>query len=144
MVSSRRDTGSDCTLPAGAAISDSASVHAGRDPVILVRGFQGSTDSSVFEEYIEQLLPLMGRRPEPKSVLVMDNASFHYTGRIQQMCDDACVKLVYLPLYSPDLNPVEEEFFFLAELKAFIKKIGRDMRKILSRAFTPSWSGALI
>jgi transposase len=35
------------------------------------------------------------------------------------MCADAGVKLVYLPPYSPDLNPVEE--FFL-ELKAFIKR----------------------
>ena len=35
------------------------------------------------------------------------------------MCDDAEVKLVYLPPYSPDLNPVEE---FFAELKQFIKK----------------------
>jgi transposase len=35
------------------------------------------------------------------------------------MCLDAGVKLVYLPPYSPDLNPIEE---FFAELKAFIKK----------------------
>jgi len=35
------------------------------------------------------------------------------------MCRDASVKLVYLPPYSPDLNPIEE---FFAELKAFIKK----------------------
>jgi len=90
-----------------------------QDGVLLVRVFQGSTDSTVFEEYIEQLLPLMGRWPEPKPVLVMDNASFHHTERIEQMCHDAGVKLVYLPPYSPDLNPIEE---FFAELKAFIKK----------------------
>jgi transposase len=73
----------------------------------------------VFEEFIEQLLPLCGKWPEPKSVLVMDNASFHHTERIQQMCHDAGVKLVYLPPYSPDLNPIEE---FFAELKSFIKR----------------------
>ena len=49
----------------------------------------------------------------------MDNASFHHTERIQELCDDAGVKLVYLPPYSPDLNPIEELF---AELKAFIKR----------------------
>jgi transposase len=49
----------------------------------------------------------------------MDNASFHHTERIKQMCDLAGVKLVYLPPYSPDLNPIEE---FFSELKAFIKK----------------------
>jgi hypothetical protein len=35
------------------------------------------------------------------------------------MCYKASVKLLYLPPYSPDLNPIEE---FFAELKAFIKK----------------------
>jgi transposase len=49
----------------------------------------------------------------------MDNASFHHTERIEQMCHDAGVKLVYLPPYSPDLNPIEE---FFTELKAFIKR----------------------
>lgn len=49
----------------------------------------------------------------------MDNASFHHIERIEQMCADVGVKLVYLPPYSPGLNPIEE---FFAELKAFIKK----------------------
>jgi transposase len=49
----------------------------------------------------------------------MENASFHRTERIEQMCAEAGVKLLYLPPYSPDLNPIEE---FFAELKAFIKK----------------------
>jgi transposase len=49
----------------------------------------------------------------------MDNASFHHSDRIEEMCRDAGVKVVYLPPYSPDLNPIEELF---AELKAFIEK----------------------
>jgi len=49
----------------------------------------------------------------------MDNASFHHSERIEQMCLDAVVKLLYLPPYSPDLNPIEE---FFAELRAFIKR----------------------
>lgn len=49
----------------------------------------------------------------------MDNASFHYTERIAQMCSDAGVKLVYLPPYSLDFNPIEE---FFAELKGFIRR----------------------
>jgi hypothetical protein len=89
-----------------------------QDGIIFARVFQGSTDATVFEECIEQLLPLCGKWPEKRSVLVMDNASFHHTARIEQMCRDAGVKLVYLPPYSPDLNPIEE---FFAELKAFIK-----------------------
>lgn len=90
-----------------------------QDGVILARVFQGFTDSTLFEDFIEQLLPLCGRWPEPNSVLVMDNASFHHTERIEQLCYEAKVKLVYLPPYLPDLNPIEE---FFAELKAFIKQ----------------------
>jgi hypothetical protein len=54
-----------------------------QDGVILARVFQGSTDSTVFEDFIEQLLPLCGKWPKPKSILVMDNASFHHTERIE-------------------------------------------------------------
>jgi DDE superfamily endonuclease len=57
-----------------------------QDGVILVRVFQGSTDATVFEELIEQLIPLCGKWPEPKSVLVMDSASFHHIARIEQKC----------------------------------------------------------
>jgi len=89
------------------------------DGIMLLHMFQGSTDSAVFEDFLEQLLPLCSKWPEPKSVLVMDYASFHYTERITQICCDAGVKLVYLSPYSPDLNPIEE---FFAELKAFIKQ----------------------
>jgi transposase len=49
----------------------------------------------------------------------MDNASFRRSERIEPMCLDKGVKLVYLPPYSPDLNPIEELF---AELKAFIRQ----------------------
>jgi transposase len=90
-----------------------------QDGVILSCIFKGSTDGSFFESFIEQHLRHCGRWPEPKSVLVMDNASFHPSDRIKQLCSDANVKLLYLPPYSPDFNPIEE---FFAELKARIKK----------------------
>jgi transposase len=90
-----------------------------QDGIILARVFQGSTNSTMFEDFIEQLLHHCGRWPEPRSVLIMDNASIHRSEKIEQLCADAGVKLVYLPPYSPDLNPIEE---FFAELKAFIKK----------------------
>jgi transposase len=89
-----------------------------QDGVIFARVYEGTTDSTFFEDFVEQLLPSMNPWPGPKSVLVMDNAPIHHTERIQQMCRDARVKLVYLPPYSPDFNPIEE---FFAELKAFIK-----------------------
>jgi transposase len=49
----------------------------------------------------------------------MDNASFHPTLKIEQMCAESGVKIIYLHPYSPDLNPIEE---FFSELKQFIKR----------------------
>jgi transposase len=49
--------------------------------------------------------------------VVIDNASFYHSERISQMCVDVGVKLVYLPPYSPDLNPIEA---FFAELKSVV------------------------
>ena len=90
-----------------------------QDGIMMSRIFKGSTDAAFFESFIEQLLQHCGRWPEPKSVLVMDNASFHHSDRIKTLWAEAGVKLLYLPPYSLDFNPIEE---FFAELKAHIKK----------------------
>jgi transposase len=52
-------------------------------------------------------------------VIIIDNISFHYSDRVKQLCSDIGVRLLYLPPYSLDFNPIEE---FFAELKAYIKK----------------------
>jgi transposase len=96
-----------------------------QDGVLFSQVFQGTTDSVVYEDFIEQLLHHCRPYPEPHSVLVIDNASFHYSDRIKEMCRNAGVILVYLPPYSPDLNPIE----FFAELKAFIKKQWHEYEK---------------
>ena len=99
---------------------------------MFARVFQGTTDATVFEDFIEQLLLHCGRFPEPKSVIIMDNASFHRTERVEQLCHDAGVKLLYLPPYSPDLNPIEE---FFAELKAFIKRNWKEYAENSAQGF---------
>jgi hypothetical protein len=50
----------------------------------------------------------------------MDNAFFYYLPRVEQLCLNAGVKLLYLPPYSLDFNPIEEYF---AKLKGYIKKV---------------------
>lgn len=52
-------------------------------------------------------------------MLVMDNASFHHSANLEQMCADAGVKLIHLPPYSPDFNLIEELFVVL---KMYIKR----------------------
>ncbi|KAF5611240.1 hypothetical protein F25303_14499, partial [Fusarium sp. NRRL 25303] len=62
----------------------------------------------------------------------MDNASFHHNDELEPMCAEAGVKLLYLPPYSPDFNPIEEYF---AELKNFIKKPGPELSELFKKDF---------
>jgi len=57
-----------------------------QDGVICTRVFQGSTHSTVFEDFIEQTLLHMNSWPEENSVLIMNNASIHRTEQIKQIC----------------------------------------------------------
>lgn len=101
--------------------------------VIYFEVYKGTTNAAVFERFIERLLTHCRPWPEPRSVLVMDNASFHHSERVKKMCCDAGVKIVYLPPYSPHLNPIEE---FFAELKAFLKSQWTAYNGTTDREFT--------
>lgn len=52
-------------------------------------------------------------------MLVMDNASFHFYNEIVSVIREANVRLLYLPMYFPDLNPIKAFFY---DLKAYICK----------------------
>ena len=43
----------------------------------------------------------------PGQVVILDNATFHKGGRIQNLVEQAGCQLIYLPPYSPDLNKIE-------------------------------------
>ncbi|KAJ5406279.1 hypothetical protein N7465_007563 [Penicillium sp. CMV-2018d] len=51
-----------------------------QDSIVLSRIFGSSTDTGVFKDFLSQLLRHCGRWPEPKSVLVVDDASFSPLG----------------------------------------------------------------
>jgi transposase len=65
---------------------------------------EGSCNRSVFEIWLETcLIPVL----KPGQVVVMDNATFHKGGRIEQLIQQAGCQLLYLPAYSPDFNRIE-------------------------------------
>jgi transposase len=49
------------------------------------------------------LLPLV----RPGQVIIRDNAPFHNSHRIRELIEQAGGELLFLPSYSPDLNPIE-------------------------------------
>ena len=67
----------------------------------------GSVNTLVFTAWVEQiLLPNLPKQ----SVIVMDNASFHKGSALQKKIEDSGHTLLYLPPYSPDLNPIEHKW----------------------------------
>jgi transposase len=66
-----------------------------------------------FEAFLcDGLLPVLERG----SVIVLDNARFHHGGQIQALVEKAGCSLLYLPPYSPDLNPIELAWSYLKNL----------------------------
>jgi transposase len=68
------------------------------------------------EGWLEQyLLPLV---PE-NAVIFMDNASFHRKSVLFDLVDEGGCSLMFIPKYSPDLNPIEYQLW--ANLKNFLR-----------------------
>jgi transposase len=55
-------------------------------------------------------------------IVVMDNLSAHRPKRIRELIEQQGCKLLYLPAYSPDLNPIEEAF---AKIKTLLRLRGK-------------------
>jgi transposase len=77
---------------------------------------EGATTREVFETYIERIV---GPALRPGQIIVMDNLSSHKGERVRELIEERGCELIYLPPYSPDLNPIEETF---AKLKALLRR----------------------
>ena len=73
----------------------------------------GAVNQEAFESFVEQVLIKTLSRGD---VVVMDNLSSHKGARVKQLIESAGATLLYLPPYSPDLNPIEMAFSKLKQL----------------------------
>jgi transposase len=89
---------------------------------------EGATTKVVFEAYLERVLAPALR---PGQIVVMDNLTSHKGTRVRELIEGRGCELLYLPPYSPDLNPIEEAF---AKLKALLRKAGARTREALLEA----------
>ncbi len=81
-------------------------------PLVL----DGPMTGAAFRAYVEQaLVPAL----QPGDVVVMDNLAAHKVAGIEEAIALAGASLLYLPPYSPDLNPIEQ---LIAQLKALLRK----------------------
>ncbi|KEP50069.1 DDE family endonuclease, partial [Rhizoctonia solani 123E] len=92
------------------------------DGVLHLDIFCCSVNSDLFDLFIMRLLDQMNPWPQRNSVIILDNASIHKSANIRAMVEARGCRLLYLPAYSPDLNPIEQLF---AWLKGRVRKNSR-------------------
>lgn len=87
----------------------------------------GAVNGDVFEAFVEQVLVPALRSGD---VVIMDNLSSHKRLRIGELIEAAGARLVFLPPYSPDLNPIELIF----------AKIKQSLRSLACRTRDALWN----
>ncbi len=89
---------------------------------------EGAATKVVFETYVERVLAPSLRAGQ---VVVMDNLAAHKGEKVKEVIESKGCELIYLPAYSPDLNPIEEAF---SKVKHLLKKIGARGKEALIEA----------
>ncbi len=77
--------------------------------------FNGSCNTRLFEGWVEQCLI---KELKTGQVVIMDNAAFHRSQKTKNLIESVGCKLIFLPPYSPDLNPIEK---FWANMKRWLE-----------------------
>ena len=69
--------------------------------------FQGTTNAAIFNHWLKEVLcPKLNK----DHVVIMDNAAFHKSNQTKHLIENTGASLLFLPPYSPDLNPIEQTF----------------------------------
>ena len=78
--------------------------------------FEGSCDALAFNTYLSQVLcPLL----DESYVLIMDNASFHKGSQTAALIRESGARLLFLPPYAPELNPIEKDFANIKRIRQY-------------------------
>jgi transposase len=91
---------------------------------------EGATDADVFRAYVRQVLCPTLRTGD---IVIADNLSAHKAAGVQEAIAAKGARLLYLPPYSPDLNPIEQCW---SKLKTFLRAAKARTREALEAAVT--------
>lgn len=98
--------------------------------MIATMTIEEATDADIFLAYVEQVLsPAL----QTGDVVVMDNLSSHKVSRVRDLIEKAGAEILYLPPYSPDLNPIEKAW---AKLKQLLRSAKARTAEALDQAIT--------
>ena len=94
--------------------------------------FNGYTDSTRFNQWLEEcLLPIL----RTGWTIILDNASFHKGARTRELIEKSEYNLLYLPPYSPDLNPIENQWAVLKNHYKTFKQRGYEHDNAIDASF---------
>ena len=82
-------------------------------------------------QHLDNILVRMHPFPDARSVLVLDNCSIHGHEIVRARCDAARVRCIFLPAYSPDLNPIE---FMFHDVRCVLRRYGRELETLTDKA----------
>jgi transposase len=94
--------------------------------------FNGFCNTDLFNNWVEHFLI---KELQIGQVVVMDNASFHKSQKTKELIESVGCRVIFLPAYSPDLNPIEK---FWANMKRWIRQqieSCQDLYKAISTFF---------
>ena len=95
---------------------------------------EGGTDVKAFEAYVEHFLaPSLSEG----QVVVLDNLGAHRPNSIRELIEARGAELVFVPSYSPDLNPIEQAF---SKIKNILRKLGARTHEALLEAMEEALS----
>jgi transposase len=89
---------------------------------------EGATDALAFEAYVEHFLAPSLYEGQ---VVVLDKLVAHRTEKVKDLIEERGADLVFLPSYSPEMNPIEEAF---SKIKQLVRKAGARVREALVEA----------
>jgi transposase len=96
--------------------------------MVATMTMEEATDADIFLAFVEQILcPAL----KPGDVVVMDNLSSHKVPAVRARIESAGAQLLYLPPYSPDLNPIEKAW---AKLKQLLRSAQARSKEMLEQA----------
>ena len=95
-------------------------------PLVL----DGSMNGEIFRAYVEQFLVPTLKKDD---IVIMDNLPSHKVAGIREAIENAGAKLLYLPPYSPDINPIEQVFSkFKSLLRSAAARTVNDLWEVIA------------
>ena len=96
--------------------------------------YSGGTTGERFIEYLKSVLvPTLHK----EDIVIMDNMRTHHISAVREILEQSGIKLLYLPPYSPDLNPIEKLW---SKIKSILRKLQARTPETLMDAVAQAFS----